>query len=220
MLGLIIIFAFVTYLLISIWVTKGTINWAERHARRPWLWGGLAAFVMYNLVFWDWLPTIVMHKYYCDTDAGFWVYKTPEHWREENPELTSEDLKTFGEKIYMGKMAWNFPYQPFENNPKRSAAMVNQRVYLDSDFEWNISRVLVIHKITSFIADIKNDEKLAQQITFGSGYGNPMVVADWHAWKFWLENSTCDDKVGVHTTEYDTFIEKLISFGVENEQYN
>jgi hypothetical protein len=81
MLGLIIIFTFVTYLLISILVTKLTINWAKRHQRRPWLWGGFSAFIMYNLVFWDWLPTIVMHKYYCATEAGFWVYKTPEQGR-------------------------------------------------------------------------------------------------------------------------------------------
>lgn len=217
MLGLIVIFAFIAYLLIFIWVTKLVISWAKRSQRNPRLWSILAAFFMYNLVFWDWIPTLLVHKYYCATEAGFWVYKTPEQWRAENSELTFEDLKTFGEKIYVGKMAWNFPYQTFEKNPNRSAAMVNKRIYLDSDFKWNIAGILMIHKITSFIVDTKDDEKLAEQITFGSGYGNPMIVSDWQAWKFWLENATCDDSIGVHTTGYDTFIEKLISFGVKND---
>lgn len=26
-----------------------------------------------------------MHKYYCLSQAGFWVYKTPEQWVKENP---------------------------------------------------------------------------------------------------------------------------------------
>lgn len=85
MMGLMILGAFVVYLLVSIWVTKKTASWAKANNKKPWLWGGLAAFVMYNLVFWDWIPTLAMHKYYCATQAGFWVYKTPEQWKAENP---------------------------------------------------------------------------------------------------------------------------------------
>lgn len=84
MMGLMVLGALVVYLLISIWVTKTATSWAAANNKKPWLWGGLAAFVMYNLVFWDLIPTLVMHKYYCDTQAGFWVYKTPEQWKAEH----------------------------------------------------------------------------------------------------------------------------------------
>jgi hypothetical protein len=43
------------------------------------------ALVMYHLVFWDWVPTVVAHQYYCATEAGFWVYKTVDEWKAENP---------------------------------------------------------------------------------------------------------------------------------------
>lgn len=219
MMGLMVLMFFAVYLLISMLAISNARAWAKANNKKPWLWGGLAAFVMYNLVFWDLVPTLVMHKYYCETQAGFWVYKTPEQWVKENPELTKEDLKTFGKKIYVGKeeLVWNFPYQPLENSPRRSATMINKRIYLGGEIDWNFSKVIAIDKTTSYIADTKNDQKFAQQVTFGSGYGNPMVVTDWRAWKFWLAKSTCNDDVGMHTTEYDAFIEKLTSLGVKND---
>lgn len=87
MIGLMVLMFFAVYLLVSIFVTRKVASWATANNRKPWLWGGLAAFVMYNLVFWDLIPTLVMHKYYCATQAGFWVYKTPEQWMKENPEV-------------------------------------------------------------------------------------------------------------------------------------
>lgn len=218
MIGLMVLIFFAVYLLISIWITRKTASWAKANNKKPWIWGGVAAFMMYNLVFWDLIPTLIVHKHYCDTQAGFLVYKTPKQWKAENPDLIPLDLETFGKKIYVGKeeLVWSFPYQPLENNPKQSATMINKRIYLGGDIDWNFSKVIAIRKNISFIADTKNDEKLAQQVTFGSGYGNPMVVADWRAWKFWLAKSTCNDKIGEHTIEYDAFIEELISLGMKN----
>lgn len=85
MFGLIVIVIAVAYLLLSIAIVKS----ARRHARNTgknvkyWGWG--AALVMWLIPFWDWLPTVAVHQYYCATEAGFWVYKTPEQWKLENP---------------------------------------------------------------------------------------------------------------------------------------
>ena len=80
---------------------------------------------MYNLMFWGLIPTLAMHKYYCATHAGFWVYKTPEQWMKQNPDLKPEDLKTYGELVRMGsdvnKPQWQFPVKEFENNPNKVA---------------------------------------------------------------------------------------------------
>jgi hypothetical protein len=99
MMGLMILGALAVYLLVSVFVIKKAASWAKANNRKPWLWGGLAAFVMYNLVFWDLIPTLVMHKYYCSTQAGFWVYKTPEQWMKENPQI---QLKSSEARVYKG----------------------------------------------------------------------------------------------------------------------
>lgn len=85
MLGLMVLLALGIYLTVSALAIWLAARWAKKRGRSVWVWGGLAAFAMYNLVFWDLIPTLVMHKYYCSTQAGFWVYKTPEQWVKENP---------------------------------------------------------------------------------------------------------------------------------------
>jgi hypothetical protein len=36
---------------------------------------------MYLIPFWDWLPTVAAHRYYCWKDSGFAVSKTLDQWR-------------------------------------------------------------------------------------------------------------------------------------------
>ncbi len=85
MIGLVYLLFFALYLLISAYVIYRATLYARRKYNKGWVGGWLAAFLMYNLVFWDWIPVVVAHKYYCETEAGFWVYKSPEQWFEENP---------------------------------------------------------------------------------------------------------------------------------------
>ncbi len=85
MMGLAIIFVFVIYLLVSAIVVWVTVIWARRHGRNTRRWGWGAVLAMYLLPFWDLIPTVLLHKYRCATEAGFWVYKTPEQWAKENP---------------------------------------------------------------------------------------------------------------------------------------
>lgn len=190
MMGLMVLIFFATYLLISIWAVHKATEWAKANNRKPWVWGGLSAFVMYNVVFWDFIPTLIVHKHYCDTQAGLWVYKTPEQWKAENPELTADDLKPLGKNK---KMLWDFPRKPLKNNTNKIVLMINERIYLDSDYEKNILAFMPvrINKLTSFIADNRNDQRLAQLVTFESGYGGMMSSSDGRAMKFWLAKNNC-----------------------------
>jgi hypothetical protein len=43
--------------------------------------------IMYLVPLWDLIPTLIMHKYYCDNEAGFTVYKSLAEWEKENPEI-------------------------------------------------------------------------------------------------------------------------------------
>lgn len=77
---------FIGLCLSPIWlVVRFAVRWAKRRGRRGWVWGSAAALAMYHLMFWDLIPTLLIHRYYCATEAGFWVYKTPEEWVKENP---------------------------------------------------------------------------------------------------------------------------------------
>ncbi len=83
--GFVVLMVMGVYLLISL----GVVMWAIRHAKKNgksakrWGWG--AALVMYLIPFWDWIPTVAVHQYYCAKDSGFWVYKTLDQWKAENP---------------------------------------------------------------------------------------------------------------------------------------
>ena len=85
MIGLMYLLFFSAYALISLAVVVGAVKWARKRGRSTFRWGFAAAFIMYNLVFWDWVPSIIQHEYYCRTKAGFWVYKTLDQWKAENP---------------------------------------------------------------------------------------------------------------------------------------
>jgi len=208
MMGLMILGVLAVYLIVSIWVTQAAAGWAIANNKKPWLWGGLAAFMMYNLVFWDLIPTLVMHKYYCSTQAGFWVYKTPEQWLRENPELTAEDLKSHGERVSWNKFKWQFPNKKVSSNPERFETMINGRIYIaDTVFE-SALEVLHIGKRTFYISDIKSGQKLAEDITFGFGYGGYSNLEGFI--KEGLSKTSCEDGGGKQTSEYINFIERII----------
>jgi hypothetical protein len=154
MMGLMVLSALVVYLLVSVFVTRKAANWAKGNNKKPWVWGGVAAFVMYNLVFWDLIPTLIMHKHYCDTQAGFWLYKSPEQWKAENPGVM-ETLKQSLSPDMLGV-----------EKPTAEKIWLNQRFYDD------IQRVQISHtlsrKETKFF-DAKNGELLAKSVNFWRG---------------------------------------------------
>ena len=83
--GLVIVGALAIYLLLSIAVVIGAIKHAKKNGKSAKRWGWGAVLVMYLIPFWDWIPTVAVHQYYCATEAGFWQYKTVDQWKAENP---------------------------------------------------------------------------------------------------------------------------------------
>jgi hypothetical protein len=90
MFGLAILLIITPYLLISLLVIWAFGRAAAKNGRKPWRYRLLAAFIMYNLVFWDWIPTYLAVAYYCKTQGGYTVYKSRETWLLENPEFASK----------------------------------------------------------------------------------------------------------------------------------
>lgn len=174
MLGLVVLLFIGTYLLVSALVVWLAARWARRHNRRAWIWGGLAAFAMYNLVFWDWIPTVAMHKYYCATEAGFWVYKTPEQWVMENPGVVVRKV---------GLTNW-------KHDNKGYVAPLNDRFLSVVRHKHPI--VFLPTTISSEeIVDRVTGEKLARHVRVGSGYGSFGVGTNWRSMKLWLPLRPC-----------------------------
>jgi hypothetical protein len=171
--GFVIFMALGVYLLISIVV----VAWAIRHARKSgksakrWGWG--AAFVMYSIVFWDWIPTVVVHQFYCAKDSGFWVYKTLDQWKVENPGV-------------MEGLVYNKSMPPIQT-PYGPGAILNQRFNYFLRYEGPL--LFNRWRMETEIRDSKNGEVIAREIGFSTSQERRQ--AGWSGWKFWLDSERC-----------------------------
>ncbi len=166
MIGLIMIVAFVLYLLVTAGVVWLVIRWARRTGRGVKRWAAAAILVMYLLVFWDHIPTLVLYKYYCNTKAGFWVYKTPEQWKAENPGVAET-------------LTWRENPQRYESPDANRGYRLNERfVELIRETKSPILPVRIYHRS---IIDLKNSEPVVQMISVSAGYVDGRELL-----KFWV----------------------------------
>ena len=88
MIGPLVLVVGAIYLALMLLATGAAYRWAaNKGPSRPTriIAAAVGFLFVYLPVFWDHIPTLVMHKYYCETEAGFWIYKTLEQWKLENP---------------------------------------------------------------------------------------------------------------------------------------
>jgi hypothetical protein len=126
--------------------------------------------VMYLIPFWDWLPTVAVHQFYCAKDSGLWVYKTPDQWKAENPGVA--------ETLVANKTAVSI----------QNAYVLNQR------FNWVIKQVPYfplnhMMREEQQVVDSKTDEVLARYVDYSSSHERRQ--AGWTGWKFWLDSPHC-----------------------------
>ena len=175
MIALLYLIFFTVYLLISVWVINFAYRFAKRRYQRGWLGGLLAVFVMYNLVFWDWIPVLLMHKYYCETEAGFWVYKTPEEWVKEHPEVIGQD--------WSDQAQWKTETIDPSYEHKISRSWRSPSIYREIDQQLYVAHA--IGRKEEKIVDAETDQILSKAIEFyrGSrGFGGSGTLADLKIW--------------------------------------
>lgn len=172
--GLVVFAAIILYLLISIAVVIGAIIYARKHGKSAKRWGAGAALIMYLLVFWDHIPTLVAHKYYCEKEAGFWVYKTLDQWKAENPGAV--------ETLVANKDAPS----------NRQGDMTNyiDTYFLNQRFNWVVKHngPLLFNRWRheQEVIDAKSGEVLARYVDFSTAH--QQREAGWSGWKFWLDS--------------------------------
>jgi hypothetical protein len=170
--GLVIIGALALYLLLAIAVVIGAIKFAKQNGKSAKRWGWSAALVMYLIPFWDWIPTVVVHQYYCSKEAGFWIYKTVDQWKKENPGL----METSSGAAISQK----------NENGYQETHQINQRLKWIIELR-DVTGILRVAKREETVIDVADGKALARFVDFSRGNQRSTGAV-----KFWLVGRACN----------------------------
>jgi hypothetical protein len=173
MFGLAVLVVGAIYLAVLIAVTRIAYSSAKKRGyskAKCWLAAAGGFLIVYLPVFWDHIPTVVAHQYYCAKDSGFWVYKTLDQWKAENPGVA--------ETLVANKTAVSI----------QNAYVLNQR------FNWAIyeRRYFPLNHMMREewqVVDNKTGEVLARYVNYAASHERRQ--AGWTGWKFWLDSPYC-----------------------------
>lgn len=175
--GLVVLGVLALYFLLSIAVVAVVVRQARKRGHSAWRWGVLAALAMYLLVFWDHIPTVLMHRYYCEKEAGFWVYKTVGQWKKENPGVMETLVSNTGQKLETFGNANNFV----------DTITLNQRFVYKARHEGPLPLNRWRKEIE--ISDTGKNEVIAREVSFSTSQTRRHAGVS--GWKFWLYKSVC-----------------------------
>ena len=169
MMFIVYLFFFLVYLAVSVFLVRKAVAAARRRGRKGWKWGLPVALVMYLIPFWDHIPTLVIHKYLCATEAGLWVYEAPERWTKRSLDVNDarsakEHTNGTQNKDAVSRYKLN-KYFIYENRVKKVP-----------DFPVWVDGALIIDAATS--------EVMARQTNVTSGYAGSNI-------KIWVGARPC-----------------------------
>jgi len=129
---------------------------------------------MYLIVFWDHIPTMVAHKYYCDKYAGLTVNKTVEQWNQENPGVATPAMQS----------------NPVELVDKTVRFNLNEFIVYDTKDK---SEMLGILRHTSELKDTRDNLIIAKHVDFSTDIMNISLGArGLRDYKLWLLRNSCE----------------------------
>lgn len=180
MIGLLVLVVGAIYLAVLVFATGAAYRWAARKGlpkSKRMLAAAGGFLVVYLPVFWDHIPTLVMHKYYCEKEAGFWVYKTLELWKTENPGVM--------EKLIFNNDAPSTRVGDMKN--------YSDTYFLNQRFEWIVRKAGPLPfqrwRWEQAIVDTRTNEVLARYVDFSTGDG--FLSGPQRLYKSWLQNNHC-----------------------------
>lgn len=173
--GIFVLGALGLYLLVLVSAVLFAISYARKHGKGTKRWGWGVALVVFLIPFWDWLPTVAVHQYYCAKDSGFRVYKSLDQWKLENPGVM-RNLRAVKQPIQA------VPYGYLQ--------------ILDERFAIETHRTLPVPLLTTqvdedLLVDRKTGEILAKGVVVASGVGN---LSTGGGVRFWLNQNPCIQK--------------------------
>ncbi|MBX9849645.1 MAG: hypothetical protein K2X64_10150 [Rhodocyclaceae bacterium] len=177
--GLVIVSAMALYLLISIFVVIGAVKHAKKTGKSAKRWGWGAVLVMYLIPFWDWIPTVAVHQYYCSTEAGYWVYKSVDQWKAENPgvmqTLVAKNITTPDQVERADEDNWKYTF------------ILNQRINWTNSHSGSFP--LHRWRTESTLVDSQTNSVLVRSVDFYTA--QTRSGGGWLGWKFWLAIKHC-----------------------------
>jgi len=166
---------------------------------------GIGGFLLFTLpIFWDWIPTVAAHRYYCAKDSGFFLNKSPEQWMKENPGAAEKLTSKITE-----------PDQVIERGKK---------IFINKQFAWtrkNDTLVWGINQREDAIVDRATGEPLALWRDYSTGVYGSMVGGGGGGLrdrKLWMRYRTCepgdpDPSKWINGKKFDAIRSAIYSFG-------
>jgi hypothetical protein len=142
---------------------------------RRWLVAVLTFLVIFLPIFWDWLPTVWLHSYYCGKYSGITVNKTPAQWKEANPGV-AETIARPKEPVQVG--AW-----------PRYSIKLNERFRLETEAR---EKALSLRESEKRVVDDKTGEVLVRLIDFSTGR-SVRRFDYFRDVKIWMHRDSCEE---------------------------
>ncbi len=193
--GLVIFMVMGAYLLISFGVVAWAISYAKKNGKGAIRWGMGVALVMFLIPCWDWIPTVVAHKYYCEKESGFWVYKTLDQWKAENPGVM--------ETLVVNELRAPSTHEGDENN-WTNTYVLNQRIQQVSKHQGFLP--FYRWKYESLLVDSKSGEVLVRATDFYTA--QERAGGGWRGWKFWLAIDHCHNHAS-NEMQFGNYLNKI-----------
>lgn len=171
------------------------VGWAWRQGRKlnrsvAIACAALAFLSLYLPVFWDFIPTIIAHRYYCAKDAGIVVKMAPEQWLQQHAseiaELRIDPLKPPAE---FGRFSTSDGWDSWYTN---KAAVRQQRIV-------NLNLAMPFSRIEQRVVDARSGAILASHTDYHAG-----ISFASGGLKLWNYMPTCDGRRSQR--EYDRVV--------------
>lgn len=221
-----IAFVFLVYFLVSYVLALLAALTATAFGGQGRRWRIAVFVLMWGLVFWDWLPMEISYRHKCNTEAGFFVLKSLDEWKRENPGVWETlDPQAFPEEYLVevkhrakkakrvhyqlpdrSKLvayydaAGEFMYSRIQRPGRPEAYRLNQRFIWDtvySRFPFTIS------SYEDRLVDIKTGEVLAKYVDFGTTVPSLAFGGDSLSdLKFWMSKNSCESEARENRTKF------------------
>ena len=142
---------------------------------RRWLVAVVVFLAIFLPMFWDWVPTALLHSHYCGKYGGLTVAKTAEQWVQDNPGV-AETLKKPSKPLQTG--AW----------PKYSRVL-NQRMRLETE---SSEMAFGLRQSERRVVDQKTGETLVRLVDFSTGQ-SIRAFSHFRDIKIWMHLESCDE---------------------------
>jgi len=160
--------------------TLTTLAWraAKRRGVAGWKWGLPTLIVLYLLVFWDHVPTLLLHEYECRTRGGIEIFMSPEDLANKSASFTTP--------------GWRISSK--EASELRDGPAVDQREARIASVKhvWTVSNLVPVIGISVSLLDRSDEAMLARFTYFLAGHRITQDQLTQATWKLWLHRGSCD----------------------------